>query len=251
VRRSTRSIGRFVALAAATVTIGSSLALVGATHAVAASADYQFLSDVNSSRQQHGLKPLTMVSDLHSVATRWSQHMASQGNISHNPNLQSQGGDWQEIGENVGVGPSESSIEQAFMNSPAHRDNILNGDYTEVGIGTATGSDGRLYVTQDFRKPMHSSSSSSSGSTSHSSSSTHHRSSSSTAPKSSSTKHYASVAHPSTSHKAAAPVVRRAVPAAAPTFAVRLRTAAQGTSNANDPVKQALAFIATMRALAG
>ena len=250
--RTTRSIGRFVAIAATAVTIGSSLALVGATHAVAGSSDYQFLSDVNSSRQSHGLRPLTMVSDLHSVATRWSQHMASQGTISHNPNLQSQGGDWQEIGENVGVGPSESSIEQAFMNSPAHRDNILNPDYTEIGIGTATGSDGRLYVTQDFRKPMHSSSSSSSGSTSHTTSTTHHRSTTTTAPKSSSTtKHYSSVAHPSTRRPAAVPVVKRPAPRAVPTLAARMAGAAQAASGANDPVKQAFAFIVTMRAVAG
>jgi hypothetical protein len=136
--RTTARIGRVIAVAAATVTIGSSLALVGATHAVAGSSDYDFLSDVNSSRASHGLKPLAMVSDLHSLATNWSHHMASQGTISHNPNLTSQGGNWQEIGENVGVGPSESSIEQAFMNSPEHRANILNPDYTQIGIGTAT-----------------------------------------------------------------------------------------------------------------
>src|SRR6185437_13895215 len=99
--RTTARIGRVIAVAAATVTIGSSLALVGATHALAGSSDYTFLSDVNSSRASHGLKPLTMVSGLPSLATNWSQHMASQGTISHNPNLSSQGGNWQEIGENV------------------------------------------------------------------------------------------------------------------------------------------------------
>jgi hypothetical protein len=251
-RRSTRSVGRFVAIVASTVTIVSSFALVGATHAVAAGADYDFLSDVNSTRQSHGLKPLTMVSDLHSVATNWSQHMASQGTISHNPNLQSQGGNWQEIGENVGVGPDENSIEQAFMNSSPHRANILNPDYTQVGIGTATGKDGRLYVTQDFRKPMGSSSSTStsSGTTTHHSTTTHHRSTTTTT-QSAPTKQYSAVAHPSTRRPAAAPVVRRPAPRAVPTLAARMATAAHAATGANDPVKQALAFIATMRAVAG
>jgi hypothetical protein len=223
------------------------MALVGATHASAAGADYDFLSDVNSSRASHGLRALTMVGDLHSVATNWSHHMASQGTISHNPNLQSQGGNWQEIGENVGVGPSESSIEQAFMNSSAHRANILNPNYTEIGIGTATGSDGRLYVTQDFRKPM--GGSSSSGSTSHKSSSTSHKSSSTTH-RSSSTTHRSSSTPRSTSRSAHPAAKPATAPVPAPTLAARLRSAALRTA-AGDPVQQALAFTTTMRAIAG
>jgi hypothetical protein len=248
--RKTNIVGRFVAVAAVTVTVGSTLALAGATHAAAASADYQFLSDVNSSRASHGLHALAMVGDLHSVATSWSQHMAGQENISHNPSLTSQGGNWQELGENVGVGPSESSIEAAFMNSPEHRANILDPNYTEIGIGTAIGKDGRLYVTEDFRKPMGGSSSSSSSSH-HSSSSTHHSSttthhSSSTAHHNSSTSHSSSTSHATPARPAARPAAPRPVP----TLAARLRTVAQNAS-ASDPVQQALAFTTTMRALTG
>jgi uncharacterized protein YkwD len=246
--RTTTLIGRFVAVAAATVTVGSTMALVGTSHAVAGSSDYTFLSDVNSARASHGLKALSMVSDLHSVATNWSHHMASQGTISHNPNLTSQGGNWQEIGENVGVGPSESSIEQAFMNSPEHRANILNADYTQIGIGTATGSDGRLYVTQDFRKPMGGSSSSSSSSSSHYSSSTHHSSSSVTTHHSTATTHRAARSSHSTAPRPAARPA--AAPRPAPTLAARLRSVAHH-ANGTDPVQQALAYTATMRALTG
>ena len=231
------------------MTVGSGLALVGATHAVAGGSDYTFLSDVNSSRASHGLRALTMVSDLHSVATSWSQHMASQGTISHNPNLTSQGGNWQEIGENVGVGPSESSIEQAFMNSSEHRANILDPNYTQIGIGTATGHDGRLYVTEDFRKPMGSSSSSSTTTTTHHSSPTHttttHHSSSPT------THHSSSATHSSGPSQTARPAARpAAAPRPTPTLAARLRSVAHHASG-TDPVQQALAFTATMRALSG
>ena len=249
-RRSATAVVRVVAVAAATVTIGSSIALVGATHALAASADYDFLSDVNSARASHGLKPLTMVSDLHSVATNWSQHMASQGNISHNPNLTSQGGNWQEIGENVGVGPDENSIEQAFMNSSAHRANILDASYTQVGIGTAVGKDGRLYVTQDFRKPM--GSSSSSGTTSHSSTTTHHSSTTTTHHHSTTTSHSSTTRHTSnvTQRATARPAARAAAPAPKPSLAAKLRTASQRASG-HDPVQQAMAFTDTMRAITG
>ena len=40
------------------------------------------------------------------------------------------------------------------MNEPRfvknHRANILNPDFTDVGIGIVTGPDGRIYITQDF-----------------------------------------------------------------------------------------------------
>ena len=39
------------------------------------------------------------------------------------------------------------------MASPAHRDNILDSDYTEFGIGVVA-SGGRLWVTEVFRQPM-------------------------------------------------------------------------------------------------
>ncbi|WP_312201420.1 CAP domain-containing protein, partial [Anaerospora hongkongensis] len=40
----------------------------------------------------------------------------------------------------------------AFMNSSGHRANILNSNYTTVGIGVAYDSAGNVYVVQDFIK---------------------------------------------------------------------------------------------------
>ena len=46
--------------------------------------------------------------------------------------------------------------EAAFMNEPRfqhnHRANILNANYTDVGIGIVQGANGSLYITQDFVK---------------------------------------------------------------------------------------------------
>ena len=36
------------------------------------------------------------------------------------------------------------------MNSPTHRANILNGAFTQVGVGVAYSSDGRMWVCVDF-----------------------------------------------------------------------------------------------------
>ena len=52
-------------------------------------------------------------------------------------------------GENVGYGYTPATLETAFMASAPHRANIL-GQYTQVGVGAATGSNGMLWVTVDF-----------------------------------------------------------------------------------------------------
>lgn len=113
--------------------------------------DAQFVSDTNAARSQHGLRAYSVASDLTSIANRWAAHMAANRTLEHNPNATSEVCCWQAMGENVGVGGSVSEIQQAFMASSPHRANILSSSYAEVGIGTARGSDGRLYVDELFR----------------------------------------------------------------------------------------------------
>jgi peptidoglycan hydrolase-like protein with peptidoglycan-binding domain len=57
------------------------------------------------------------------------------------------------VGENVGYGPDALTVHAAFMNSAPHRANILDRDYTEVGIGAVT-VNGRVWVAEVFRRPM-------------------------------------------------------------------------------------------------
>lgn len=97
-RRSSSSIlPRLVGLAAATATLGTVL-LVAGVNPAAAGGSSSFFSDINHSRSQHGLRPLSMSSSLNSVASSWSQHMAAGGcgggqSICHNPNLTGQSSD--------------------------------------------------------------------------------------------------------------------------------------------------------------
>jgi hypothetical protein len=53
----------------------------------------------------------------------------------------------------VGYGPSWSAVETAFMNSPHHRSNILDSDYTQIGVGIVV-RNGRVWVTQVFKSPF-------------------------------------------------------------------------------------------------
>jgi len=117
------------------------------------SSEGAFVSDTNSARSDHGLRAYAVSGDLTSVARRWAAHMAATRTLAHNPNYGSEVCCWTQIGENVGEGQSVSQIQRAFMNSPEHRANILSTSFTQVGIGTARSSDGRLWVDEIFRRP--------------------------------------------------------------------------------------------------
>lgn len=106
---------------------------------------------VNDERAERGLQALRWSAELAGIAREHSQRMADDGDISHNPNLQSQAGDWQALAENVGTGPSADAVHEMFMDSASHRAAIL-GDFTEVGIGVVE-QDDALWVTQVFRTP--------------------------------------------------------------------------------------------------
>ncbi|HLJ08254.1 MAG TPA: CAP domain-containing protein, partial [Acidimicrobiia bacterium] len=84
----------------------------------------------NAERVSRGLRALSTASDLQSLAQQRANQMAQSGVLAHTVNLSSKVSGWQKIGENVGRGPALSDIETAFMNSPEHRDNILDPAFT-------------------------------------------------------------------------------------------------------------------------
>lgn len=133
------------------VVLGLVAALPG--RALAGPSEGSFFSAVNSARAANGLPALAYASDLASVARRQAERMASSNRLYHNPNLGSEVSSWQIVAENVGYGPTWSSVQQAFMASPDHRANILDPKVTQLGVGTAVGNDGRIWVAQVFRLP--------------------------------------------------------------------------------------------------
>jgi uncharacterized protein YkwD len=119
----------------------------------AADLEAQFVSAINSERSSRGLATLSVAGDLTSVARSHSQRMADQQNLHHNPNLGGAVSNWRKVGENVGKGPSVSKIHAAFMASSGHKANILDSDWTQVGVGVVVDGDGRIWVTEVFRLP--------------------------------------------------------------------------------------------------
>lgn len=116
--------------------------------------EWAFVRLINESRAEQGLAPLTHYGPMRDIARAQSIRMGQQNRLYHNPNLrdevQARVPDWQRAGENVGQGWEVDGLHRAFMNSAAHRANIL-GDYNYVGIGVVRAG-GYTWVTEVFLK---------------------------------------------------------------------------------------------------
>jgi len=153
-----KRLGTVRALRAAAVAFGVALPTITAfwlpAHGDAASSsESTFIAGTNQERAQRGSSGLRVAGDLVAVARRHSQDMAAQSRLYHNPNVGNEVQGWQLLGENVGTGPDASRVEAAFMASPEHRANVLNPNFTEIGVSVIwTGN--RLWVTELFRQPF-------------------------------------------------------------------------------------------------
>jgi len=137
-------------LGIALLTPALSTALATAAHADPGSEEAQFFALTNQLRVQHGLNALASYGPLVSIGRTWSGNMAAAGAISHNMNLPHEvSGPWTKLGENVGTGWTVQSIQDAFIASPHHYENLVDPVYNYVGIGVVD-SGGKIYVTVDF-----------------------------------------------------------------------------------------------------
>ena len=110
---------------------------------------------VNADRAANGLPALSWHPQLGGLAQGWAEHMGSTGKLEHSDldaTLRSPEFDaFHRLGENILVGNCNMTaveIEQAWMNSPGHRANIL-GDFNTIGVGVVCAG-GRLWATQSF-----------------------------------------------------------------------------------------------------
>lgn len=108
------------------------------------------LQQTNSLRAANDLPPLRLNSALNDIAQDWSTQQARVSAMSHREGfylLYPSG--WSRASENVAAGFSPSAVVGAWANSPGHRANLLSNN-TDIGIGIAMNSSGRLYYTQNF-----------------------------------------------------------------------------------------------------
>jgi uncharacterized protein YkwD len=136
-----------------------SYATTSAAQADTISDEDQFVQLINRDRVAAGLPELKVHVALVDAARSWATKMrdtsdtlaASECVISHNPNLRNAvNAPWAKLGENVGCGDEVAKLHEAFMNSPKHRENVMDKDFDSIGIGIVTDRNGLLFVTEQF-----------------------------------------------------------------------------------------------------
>jgi cysteine-rich secretory family protein len=138
-------------VAALVVALTGALAVPGAVAGAGGPEDFTALT--NADRTAQGLPPLSTSRDIQAFAQRRAEEMAAAGDVWHTRNLGSYISNWTRLGENVGMGPYLSDIENGFMNSSTHRNNILSARFSQMGVGVASDGYQHLYVAVIFREP--------------------------------------------------------------------------------------------------
>jgi uncharacterized protein YkwD len=118
--------------------------------------DIVYLS--NKQRELHGCPAMHVDGRLTEASLAHSAYMAQTRVFSH---VDGRGWDFVRrdeaanypapLAENIAFGYRTGvEVVMAWMDSPAHRANLLNCQAINVGVGVALGADGTPYVTQDF-----------------------------------------------------------------------------------------------------
>lgn len=123
----------------------------------------EVLDLVNKERTEQGLNPVMMDAELNHVATLKAMDMRDSNYFDHNsPNygtpfemMQRFGIHYSYAGENIAAGQKTAGmVMNDWMNSSGHRANILNKNYTHLGVGYVTGGSYGTYWVQEFTKPQ-------------------------------------------------------------------------------------------------
>nr|MDJ0976655.1 CAP domain-containing protein [Planctomycetota bacterium] len=122
---------------------------------VMSAAEEQYALEVlvlsNQERQQAGVPALAYDQPASQVAYDHCLFQQAQGFISHEgpggnapwDRLTDAGISWRTAGENVAVGqPTPAAVVQAWVNSPGHYANMVNGAFTNLGMGVQEGAGG-------------------------------------------------------------------------------------------------------------
>lgn len=120
---------------------------------------------INKERISRDLPPLKLNPKLNNAAKNKAIDMANQNYFSHiSPTdgkkwsdfIKEQNYDYSEAGENLANGyDNPNEMVKAWMNSPSHRENIINKDVDETGFGFEYGKLGgvpTIFVVQVFGK---------------------------------------------------------------------------------------------------
>jgi uncharacterized protein YkwD len=128
------------------------------------SLEQQCLDEVNRVRRARRLSRLDFYDDLLPVARQYSRRMAEERFFSHTDpdghtvreRVDEADIRWRMVGENLAytngyINPVAASL-HSWMDSPGHRRNILDPDFSLTAIGAWIDADGTVYFTEIFLK---------------------------------------------------------------------------------------------------
>ncbi len=119
----------------------------------------EWFARLNADRATFGLSSLTADERLQAVAQAHTDEMVTQGYFGHvgldgsTPGSRAQGLGipvTSLVGENLSQGFSAAELEAGLMASAVHRENILNGQWSQVGLGVGLTSNATIYGEQTF-----------------------------------------------------------------------------------------------------
>jgi uncharacterized protein YkwD len=116
---------------------------------------------LNADRRNAGLEPLKANVKLSKLAGDYAADMNTRRFFSHiDPDgkdpfdrMAAIDIDFPNAGENIALSPDVETAHKMLMDSPLHRENILNPKFTEIGIGVRPNSRGGVYLVQEFIGP--------------------------------------------------------------------------------------------------
>ncbi len=119
-----------------------------------ASADGNTSSDyvarINALRASVGVQPLSVDAQLTGLAQGWAQHMAATQVLAHSSLTAGVTENWAKLGENVGVGPDNPTVWNAFLHSAEHYSNLVDPAFNRVGVGVAVDGNGSEWTCHKF-----------------------------------------------------------------------------------------------------
>lgn len=130
--------------------------ILPSTHLFSDIATQDLLTLINQTRQEKSLSPLVLNNRLTGAATQKANDMIANDYFQHiSPAgvtpwywIKQAGYNFEYAGENLAMDFFETNdVFRAWMNSPSHRDNILNPNYQEIGIAVASGQVGERNTT--------------------------------------------------------------------------------------------------------
>jgi hypothetical protein len=143
----TKAIGRIFLVSAALMLVVSLIGFASLAYAQSQPLNAsQIIEKSNFQRELIGAKKLNINEQLMNAAQKKAEHMAKNQYFSHNlPDgtapwqfIQNSGYEYLEAGENLAItNQSDSQVVDGWMNSLTHKENLLNKNFSDIGVGIA------------------------------------------------------------------------------------------------------------------